>query len=444
MNLTDQFIDRICAISYEDITPHAIEMVKICLIDTIGVAIAGANDLKTKEKTLVNMLGGDELIAPIGLEEKTSLLNAIFINGLNSHFLEFDDGIRYGVIHPSAPLFSALIPVAIVNNVGWKRFLLGAICGYETSIRLASAMQPYHYSAGYHPTATCCTLGVAVGVSVMLGYSKDKVKDAFSAASISSCGTLKVLEDVSQLKPYNCAKAALNGYLSAVMAKAGFKGPQDALTGDTGFLKMMASQYNEEILIGNRDYFYVEKIYLKPYASCRHTHSVIEAAFTIREEAGFDVNNISSIDVLTYEGVIGKHDNNEIYGEASARMSMPYSIAVALVTGKAGIAEFVSPYIDDSFIIALNKMVCIQGDEDLSKLVPDKRVAVLHVTQKDGKEFTWRVEYPKGEPENPVTEEELFVKFSTMAVYGGKSLEWAKRIFNYIITSDSLVIEKIN
>ena len=89
----------------------------------------------------------------------------------------------------------------------------------------------------------------------MLGYSKDKVKDAFSAASISSCGTLKVLEDISQLKPYNCAKAALNGYLSAVMANAGFKGPQDALTGDTGFLKMMASQYNEEILIGNRDYF---------------------------------------------------------------------------------------------------------------------------------------------------------------------------------------------
>ena len=123
---------------------------------------------------------------------------------------------------------------------------------------------------------------------------------------------------------------------------------------------------------------------------------------------------------------------------------MPYSIAVALVTGKAGIAEFVSPYIDDSFIIALNKMVCIQGDEDLSKLVPDKRVAVLHVTQKDGKEFTCREEYPKGEPENPLTEEELFMKFSTMAVYGGKSLEWAKRIFNYIITSDSLVIEKIN
>lgn len=53
------------------------------------------------------------------------------------------------------------------------------------------------------------------------------------------------------------------------------------------------------------------------------------------------------------------------------------------------------------------------------------------------------MEYPKGEPENPLTEEELFVKFSTMAVYGGKSLEWAKRIFNYIITSDSVVIEKL-
>ena len=443
MSLTDQFIDRICSIKFEDLTPSAIQMVKTCLIDTIGVTIAGAKGLKKKDDALVSLLGGDKVVCPIGVNEKTSLLNAIFLNGLNSHFLELDDGVRYGVIHPSAPIFSALIPVAQVYNVGWKQFLLGSICGYETSIRLASAIQPYHYSAGFHPTATCCTLGVAVGVAVMLGYTRDEVKDAFSAASIASYGTLKVLEDVSELKPYNCAKAALNGYIAAAMAKAGFVGPHDALTGDTGFLKMMASQHNEEILIGERDFFYVEKIYLKPYASCRHTHPEIEAAFTIRKEIGFDIKKIQSINVLTYKGVLGKHDGNEIYGESSARMSIPYSIAVALQTGKAGIAEFESPYVDNPFIIGLNKMVVIKGDDELSKLVPDKRVAIMTVTQCDGKKFTCKVEYPKGEPENPLTPEELYAKFSAMCVHGGRTEKWSKNLFDYISNNEEIKIDII-
>lgn len=444
MNLTDQFIDKIYSIKYEDITPNAIQMVKTCLIDTIGVTIAGANDLKIKEEVLLSLLGGDNLVYPIGYEKRTSLLNAIFINGLNSHFLELDDGVRYGVIHPSAPLYSALIPVAVVNNIGWKQFLLGAICGYETSIRLASAIQPYHYNAGFHPTATCCTLGVAVGVAIMLGYSRDEVKHAFSTASIAAYGTLKVLEDISELKPYNCAKAALNGYISAVMSKAGFVGPNDALSGDTGFLNMMSSQYNEEILIGERDYFYVEKIYLKPYASCRHTHPEIEAAFKIRLEKGFDIKKVTKIEVLTYKGVIGKHDGNEIYGESSARMSIPYSIAVALQTGKASIEEFESPYIDDPFILKINKMVVIKGDDELSRMVPNKRVAILNVTQNDGKTFSYRVEYPKGEPENPLTKEELYTKFSAMCIHGNKTEEWCNYVFDYITSNEDIDIGKIN
>ncbi|MCQ2135114.1 MAG: MmgE/PrpD family protein [Bacteroidales bacterium] len=444
MTLTDQFIDRVCSIKIEDITPHAIQMVKTCLIDTIGVTIAGAKDLKTKDDALLSYLGGDKVICPIGSSEKTSLLNAIFLNGLNSHFLELDDGVRYGVIHPSAPLFSALVPVAQVNDVKWEQFLLGSICGYEASIRLASAMQPYHYNAGFHPTATCCTLGVAVGVAIMLGFSRNEVKDALSAASIASYGTLKVLEDVSELKPFNCAKAAVNGYIAAIMAKSGFVGPSDPLSGDTGFLKMMATQYNEDILIGKRDYFYVEKIYLKPYASCRHTHPEIEAAFKIRKEDGFDIQKVNRINVLTYKGVIGKHDGNEIYGESSARMSIPYAIAVALQTGKAGIAEFEVPYINDPFILGLNEMVVIKGDEELSKLVPDKRVAVIIIGQTDGKQFSCRVEYPKGEPENPLSDEELYAKFSEMCLHGGKTEEWSNNLFDYITKNDIINIDKIN
>lgn len=430
MGLTDRFLENIYRIRRMDYSEDVETLVRTYLADTVGVTLAGAADLFEKEEVLLSMQESIGHCKPIGLSRTCSLSDALFINGLSAHFLELDDGVRYGVIHPSAPLFSALIPIAIRYNANWSDFLCGTVCGYETSIRIASAMQPYHYSTGYHPTATCCTLGVAVGIAVMLGWDSQTVKDAFSAACLSACGSLKVLEDVSQLKPYNCAKAALNGYMSAIMAKSGFAGPSEPLDGDTGFLNMMASSYNDEILTGERNFLYLEKIYQKPYASCRHTHPEIEACFKIRTKEGFAFDQIEEVNVTTYKGVIGKHDFKEIHGEASARMSIPYSVAIALTTGKAGIAEFAEPYVTDIAILDLTRRVDIISDEELSKLVPDKRVAIVEVTMKNGRTFTERVEYPKGEPENPLSSEENYAKFLSMTTHAGLSEEKAKCIFD--------------
>ena len=411
-------------------SPGIETLVRTYLADTVGVTLAGAYDIFEKEEAILSAQNSSGNVQPIGHHHPCSLADALFINGLSAHFLELDDGVRYGVIHPSAPLFSALIPIAMEYKVRWEDFLRGAVCGYETSIRIASAMQPYHYSAGYHPTATCCTLGVAVGIAVMLGWNDQTVKDAFSAACISACGSLKVLEDVSQLKPYNCAKAALNGYMSAVMARSGFAGPSDPLDGDTGFLKMMSSSYNEEILTGERDYLYLEKIYQKPYASCRHTHPEIEACFNIRKADGFAIDRIDHVTVTTYKGVIGKHDFKDIHGESSARMSIPYSVVIALATGKAGIAEFAEPYVSDEAILSLVRRVDILPSDELSRLVPDKRVAIVEVVMKDGRILSDKVEYPKGEPENPLTAEENLIKFLSMTDHAGIAEDKAISIFN--------------
>lgn len=444
MNLTNQFLDIICSIRYETISAMAIAKLRACLVDTLGVTLAGSANLMVKEKKLLNILDdGSSIVSPIGFSIETSIPNAILVNGLSSHFLELDDGVRYGVVHPSAPLFSALLPIASVRNVSWKQFVLGSICGYETSIRIASSMQPSHYARGFHPTATCCTLGVAVGIAVMLEYSRQEIKDTFGAATISAYGTLKVLEDVSELKPYNCAKAALMGYYAAMMGKAGFKSPEDPLSGDLGFMKMMCNCFDMERLLGRWDSLAIEKIYLKPYASCRHTHPEIEAAFAIRNQKGFDLGKICSIKVTTYKGVIGKHDGNTIYGESSARMSIPYSFAVALVTGKAGIGEFTDKYINDPLIQHLTKMVTIEGDEELSKLVPDKRVAIVCVEQTDGRSFIKRIDYPKGEPENPLNQEELFDKFSSMVLYAGKTVKEMKELFRMVMDDKVIDFKKL-
>lgn len=437
MNLTDRFLSNIYAFRERPISKENEALIRSYLLDTIGVSLAGAVDLTDKETTLLNLLGGKGNVMAVGRKEGCSMADAIFLNGLSSHFLELDDGVRYGVIHPSAPLFSALIPLALENHVSWRDFMLGAVCGYETSIRLASAMQPTHYSMGYHPTATCCTVGTAVGIAVMLGWDNYVVKDAFSAACVSASGSLKVLEDVSQIKPYNCAKAALNGYMSAMLAKAGFFGPSDALDGDTGFLKMNSTAYSEDILVGKRDFLYLEKIYQKPYASCRHTHPEIEACFKIRQTDSFDVKNVDHVEITTYKGVIGKHDFKNIHGESSARMSIPYSAVIALWTGKAGIAEFAEPYVSNAEILTLTQKVDVIPDEELSRLVPDKRVAIVNVFMRNGDVLSERVEYPKGEPENPLTPEENMTKFLSMTEHAGLSNEKAQKIFHEIINNEN-------
>lgn len=444
-SLTDVFLSDIYKIKDEQISSISITKAKFCLLDYLGVTIAGASLLKDKEAKLYTLLHDEQTEGIIiGTSRRNSLQNAIFLNGLNSHFLELDDGIRYGVIHPGAPLFSALIPIAASHSISWHSFLTGIIIGYETSIRIASSIQPYHYSAGYHPSATCCPLGVAVGLGVMMQLPLNVIKNAFSCAAISAGGSLKVLEDISELKIFNVGRAAKLAYLSIVMAQAGFLGPQEPLLGDTGFLKMMATHFDEkELHRPVKEEFYINKTYIKPYASCRHTHAAIEAAIRLRDLYSISLSEIESLQVITYSGVIGKHDGHEIYGEASAKMSIPYCVSIALATGRADMTVFEEPYISDKTILALTRIVEVVSDDYLSSLVPHKRAAIVRIKTKENIEYEEKVEYPKGEPENQMSQIELYAKFKSLINVAGVSEKRADEIISVIFDHEEINLKKL-
>ena len=109
-NLTDRFLDNIIRIRRMEYSAEVETLVRTYLADTVGVSLAGAADIYDKEMSILSMQKSRGESRPIGHEKTCSLSDALFINGLSAHFLELDDGVRYGVIHPSAPLFSALIP----------------------------------------------------------------------------------------------------------------------------------------------------------------------------------------------------------------------------------------------------------------------------------------------------------------------------------------------
>ena len=415
-NLTDQFLSSILAISRKNLSANIIQHVKFSLIDYIGVTIGGSvltHDKLKKLKNLYEDVSSEGLV--IGGEIKASLKNSIFFNGINSHILELDDGSRYGVTHPGGPLFSALLPVAFRHNVGWESFAYGVVIGYETILRISTAIQPSHYNKGYHPTATCTPLGVAVGICAMLDLPFKVTKDAFSSACISAGGSLKAIENTSKQKVINAARGAELGFTSYCVAQAGFSGPNDVLSGVTGFLSIMASEYNPEILIRKEnDPLWIGRVYRKLYASCRHTHGAIEGALRIKANYNISPEQIAKITIKIYKGIRGKHDIYKIFGEESAKMSIPYSTSAALVFGNANNESFDANHITNPLINNLISKTVIEEDAYISSLLPNKRATEICILTTDNKAHTAFVEYPIGEPENPLQFDDLIQKYRNL------------------------------
>ena len=234
------------------------------LLDYIGVTFAGARMLAEKGDKLLDMRAADGQATVIGFTRKRIIQNAILINGLSSHIAELDDGHRLGMIHLGAPIISSLFSLAEYKRINGPQMLRGIIIGYEAAVRLASAIQPSHRQKGYHATSTCGTIGAAMGAAAMLDYSEQQIKATLSAAVTSAAGILGIQEDQSELKPYNAARAALNGHVSALIGEAGFQSPVDILGGRRGFLSVMADEYDPSYLFkATEDELWIESVYMK-------------------------------------------------------------------------------------------------------------------------------------------------------------------------------------
>ncbi len=434
MNLTDKFIETIYDLSKSTFPEVVVHQAKRCLLDYLGATLAGAKMLAYKGINLLNEL--EELqgkATVIGFNRKAGIQSSAFINGLSAHIAELDDGVISGIVHPGAPIFSALLPVAEKEKINGHTFLKGAIIGYEVTVRIAEAIQPSHKKRGYHATATCGTIGVAVGVAVMLGFNQEQMKDAFSAAVVSAFGTLKVLENGSELKPFNVARASYAGILAAFMAKSGFKGPDDVLSGYSGFFSMGTDQFELSHLDRRTgEPFGIEKVFVKPYAACRYCHPSIDAALNLRSQNKFDPKNIETVKISTYYWAVKNHDHTLIPGVSSAKMSIPFCFAVAMISGKANIEEFSEEKIKDVEISALTQKVSVTSDKELTSLFPKKSIAVVEITTLDGNYFEERVDFPKGEPENPLSDKEIEEKFISLAKYKNKQTNQIQELIQIV------------
>lgn len=426
--ITECFLENIIDFSCQEFPRDIVQTVKNCLKDYMACSMMGSFLLEEKHKDFLKVKQHNTGIASvIGLNTKTNVLTAALLNGIQSHFIELDDGHRFGMLHPGAPNFSALLAVAQDRNISFQAFIRGIIVGYESTIRLAEAIQPGHKLRGYHATGTCATVGAALGIASALGYEPDKWNSVISAAATDSAGLLQVIDDGSELKPYNIGRAAVAAINAAYYGKLGLKGPTDVIGGKRGFLKTLSNSMNLEYLLKDWDRYAINGIYRKPYAACRHTHSAIESVLNIQRKYQIAADDIESVMVNTYGLAVYGHDHKEISGAGSAKMSIPYSVACAIVFGNVNYDRYSEECLSNPSIQKLLPKISVAEDAELSKLVPEKRSAIVLIRTKNG-EYSDRVDYPLGEPENPMTEKDLDDKFYSLMYASGKSRDYSDRI----------------
>ena len=439
MNKSIQYLEAIDGVHERPIPPEVMARVRRSLQDYLAVTCAGARFQKDKlEKYLRFAQPEAGAFRVIGAGQDLALKEAVFLNGLNAHALDFDDGTNSGIIHLGSPIFSLLIPLCQRYGLGVEEMLRAAVTGYEASYTMAVSIQPGHKAMGYHATGTCGTLGATLAAAYLLDFSEEERFRAFGAACTAASGMLKVLDDGSELKPYNVAKTALLSLTALQLGKAGFEVHPDPL-GGRGFFKMMTGREDVElksVLLNGT--WAVMKSYTKPYASCRYTHPAVEAAIRMRGEV--DPAAVESIDVKTYDLAVSGHDHTEIPGSYSAKMSIPYATAAGLIYGKAGLQEFSEDAVRGEEILRLTKKVRVSADAELSAAFPDIQAAVVTVRTKEG-ERTERVDFPKGEPENPLDEREFRDRYDGLMDYAGVDRAVSAAVFEAVNRKNAAVDE---
>ena len=442
MNQSIEFLNAVNSVWKKEIPEDVMARAKRSLLDYMAVTCAGAEFQKDKLEKYYEFAQPEEgKFRAIGTGKDLALKEAVFLNGLNGHALDFDDGTNSGIIHLGSPIFSLLLPLSQRYGIGVDEMLRAAVVGYEASYTMAVSIQPGHKAMGYHATGTCGTLGATLAGAYMLGFSDEERFQAFASAAVAASGMLKVLDDGSELKPYNVAKTALLALTSLQLGKSGFKGHPDPL-GGRGFLKMMTGKESVELkpVLLNGTYA-IMKSYTKPYASCRYTHPAVEAAIHLRPSV--KASGVEEIKIKTYDLAVSGHDHTDIPGSYSAKMSIPYATAAGLIYGKAGLQEFTEEAVKGEEIVALTKKVRVEADEELSKVFPGVQAAVVTIKTKDG-EYTDRVDFPKGEPENPLTDQEFKERYDGLMAYGHIPTEVSEKVYRAIyenVKAEELVKE---
>ncbi|MCC5858188.1 MAG: MmgE/PrpD family protein [Ectothiorhodospiraceae bacterium] len=412
-SLTRELAEFVAGLDFDDLPPNVIDKAKDVLLDALGCAMAAFKEDRRKAGIATEIAqqfgaGGPSTVIGGGRAHPAlaALSNGILINAADN-----DDTHKRALIHVGSVVVPAALASTEASSRSGRELLVALVAGYEVATRVGMAVMPSHYKC-WHSTATNGTFGSAAASARALSLSAEDTCTCLGFAGTQAAGLNAFFESGDDSKSVHPGKAGLNGVLAAVLTQLGATSPPDILGHPKGYLAAFSDEPKAHVLTNGlgTDWEILQNGF-KPYPSILASHSPIGASLDIRSRESLDPKAIESVEIRTYATVKSHFSSKEVRNGMSARLSVPYCVAAALVDGEITQRQFRPERYTDQDVLRLLDKVEVTVDPELSPLYPDKFPARVIVVMQDGRQLESTFLYPKGDPQNPLTREELERKF---------------------------------
>lgn len=390
------------------------------VLDWAACAVAGANSEAAKAMGRVAL--------------KDSPLDQILYTGALGNVLEMDDVDKRALLHPGPVVIPAAIAAAETVGANAGDFLDGVARGYEAMIRIGRAVGPAHYQY-WHNTGTVGPFGAAAAAGSIFNLDTENIVYALGLAGTQSSGLWQVRhEPGSYAKQLHTARAAHAGFLAAQLAQSGFVGLRAVLEGPQGFFAATCGDADPHKITDFLDDapWAIHDVSFKPWPACRHAHAVIDSALALKEK-GLEAEAIESLSIRSYRDAIIFCNNPAPADTLSAKFSLQHAAAVTLLKGAPGLEDFEQAARELSEISALRGRISVIEDARFTDQYPARFGAAINATLKDGTEYEVVVEDALGDPENPISQDQLAEKAKTLMAAGGLNERQAEKLIQSVL-----------
>ena len=424
MSLTNEFVEFMVALQFDDLSKEAVASTKKAIIDTLGVALAGSSAAGVAPAVgLVREWGGKPESTVLVYGEKLPVFQSAFANSMMAHALDFDDIHDKVAIHASCSVVpTALAMSECLGGLHGKDLITAIVLGVEVASRLGLSI--LEQERGWHLSAVCGTVANAAVAGKLLGLDSNKMLNALGIAYSQASGTLQSLVDGTLTKRMQPGFAARSGIFSAFLARNGLTGPANFLDGKFGLFNLFFGNNCAPEAITDKlgSHFEINNLGSKPYPCCRLTHTAIDAVLNLIAEEEFSLDEVQSIDVYgssAMNTMSGKPYKVSATSEIDAQFSLQYLLISAILKRWIRIDDFSSEAVRNPKVTSQTDKVKIH----VSPEIKNRWGAIVKVEKKDGRILSRRVDIPKGQPENPMTWDEYVEKFKSCANYAAKPLK---------------------
>jgi 2-methylcitrate dehydratase PrpD len=422
MNTTKDLVHFYHQLKFRNLPEEVVEKVKDLCLDFLGVVTRGSvSDSGMVSQKFVKDLNRPGEGTIIGTDLKAAGEYAALANGVAAHSLELDDVESESSLHPGVVVFPTAFAAGEMVNCNGEAFIEAVVAGYDVIIRLGKGINPAeHYRHGFHPTATCGVFAATVVASKIFNLTGDQMHHAFGIAGSQSAGSMAYLQNGAWTKRFHPGWASHSGILAALLAKTGFTGPHEIIEGKFGFLRSYSDKPDpDKVFEGLGKNFEIMRTSLKPHACCRYMQPPIDGVLDLVTRYHLTPSDIRHVTLgilsagrlLVADPPEQKMNPQNI---VDAQFSAPFGVAVAVLKRRAFLDEFSLENLHHPQIKELMKKVSCVTMPELEAEFPKKWKSRVILETQDGRTLESQIEYPKGDPENPLSREEIVIKFNTL------------------------------